>query len=76
MFDVCPYNEGPGSRDQRGVDSPERLEYHAACRLQAGKAVREVVSQLPRLRCLRMNDVEIEDPGHDHANLQPWTQLE
>ena len=76
MVDVCPLNGGPGSRSEGGIDSPERLEHHAACRRQAGVIIREVVSQLPRLRCLRMDGVKVEDVGHDFACLHPWTQLE
>ena len=58
------------------IETPERMEYHAYCRRQAGKIVREVISLLPRLRCLKMKGVKIEDPGQNYANLHPWTQLE
>ena len=76
MAEVYPHNGGPGSGGWWTIDSPERLEYHAACRRQAGYAVREVVSQLPRLTSLIMYGVKIEDHVHDFASLHPWTELE
>ena len=78
LADFCPDNGGPGSRGRGGIDSSEKLElleHDAACRRQAGYAVREIVSQLPSLTCLRMSGVKAEDHGHDFANLHPWTQL-
>ena len=76
IFDVCPHTVGRDSRGLSGVDAPEKVEYDAACRRQVGKAIREVVSQLPRLRCLRMTGVKVEDPGQEYAMSHPWTQLE
>ena len=76
LFDICPLNWAPDSGLRGPLDITGRLEYHDECRLQAGKVIREVVSQLPKLRCLRMNGVKVEDTGDDFANLHPWTQLE
>ena len=75
LVDVCPFSR-IDARVCEGNGITERPEYQAACRHQAGKIVREVVSQLPRLRRLRLKGVKIDEHGEEFANLHPWTHLE
>ena len=75
MVDVCPYKR-IHARVCETTGSPEISEYQAECRRQAGKVVREAVSQLSELRRLRLKGVKIDEHGEEFANLHPWTHLE